>query len=514
MQEQNHFTHLDKQFLKIDNLTGYVVYCKDLKSDKPFGVISNSHEIKALSSYIPEKAKQYLIEIEDKRFYYHKGIDLRAISRAIYENIKAGSLAQGGSTISQQLARNLLRDNRKTILRKIQEALFAISLERANTKEEILNLYLDNVYFGRNIWGLRAATLSYFGKEIQSLSQQQILYLITIIRGPNLYLKRFDLTAKRYSRINEILLERNILTKNKFRKNMHCEFAFNRIELQNIHQKAIPYIIYHIDNAKKQIHSTLESKFQNFARQFVSNSKYPVSIIILKKTKIIGLASSYGTDYPFVSKSNVGSTLKPFLYVYLRSQGILKEEKFHSRTNSLNWNVREIDIDRSGAEIMNLQEALYCSNNNTFINAASKVGIDNTLVFLAKILNKPISDFFPSTILGASKGGISLYELAMAYATFFGDSNVNEFKIECLQSLNKIFFEKMGFSIKNAFLKTGTTNENKERYVILGNAELTFAFLRNENPLNDNTKDGNFLAQISKSLKNIFTTRKKNYKWT
>lgn len=167
----------------------------------------------------------------------------------------------------------------------------------------------------------------------------------------------------------------------------------------------------------------------------------------------------------------------------------------------MNWEVREVGYYKSR---LNLQEALFYSNNNSFLNAAEKVGIENSLKFLSDIFNKPETDFFPSSILGATKNGISLYELALAYSNYFNFENLTDTKTECLSILNKVFSEKLGLRIENAFLKTGTTNDNKERYAVLGNADLVYAILRNENELNDESKEGNFMKQISRSVSSMF----------
>ena len=187
-------------------LDGFVIYCKDTEGIMPLGVVSDSYECNAISNYVPTRIKEFLVEVEDRRFYRHSGIDIKGISRALGTNIKAGRIVQGGSTISQQLARNILRDNRKTISRKLKETLKAIQIERKYSKDEILNLYFNSVYFGKNIWGLRTAGLFYFGKEVEKLTQSEQLYLLTILRGPNYYSKRPEVTGKRYDVINNISL--------------------------------------------------------------------------------------------------------------------------------------------------------------------------------------------------------------------------------------------------------------------------------------------------------------------
>ena len=488
---------------------GYVIYCKESDKEIPLGVVSDNYDCKAISDYVPNRLKDFLVEIEDRRFYSHKGIDFKGISRALVENIKVGSIVQGGSTISQQLARNLIRDNRKTVTRKVKETIKAIQIERQYSKEEILNLYFNNVYFGKNIWGLRAAGLFYFGKEIEKLNQSELLYLLTILRGPNYYAKRPEVALKRYKAINNILYDRKVISKNRFQKNAKSKPTITETQLCNIKNVSIPYISNHIDTKKKIITSDIDIKTQAFTKKFVAESKYPVTIIAIRQGKVIGFASSYGTDYPFISKSNVGSTLKPFLYCHLRNNGVSEFEKFNAFKNNLDWEVREVGHYKSQ---LNIQEALFHSNNNVFLNAANKIGFDTNFKFLADTFNKPITDFYPSSVLGATKSGISLYELALAYSNYFNATNLTDTKIECLAILNKIFYEKLGLKIENAFLKTGTTNNNKERYAVLGNADLTFAILRNENEINDESKDGNFMRQIARSFSSIFKP-KSNFVW-
>lgn len=483
-----------------NEFNGYVIYGKDSEREKPLGVVSDTYECQAISDYVPTRLKEIVVEIEDKRFYSHNGIDFKGVSRAIIENIKAGRIVQGGSTISQQLARNLIRDTSKTVIRKLKETVKAIQIENQYSKDEILNLYFNSIYFGKNIWGLRTAGLFYFGKEIEKLSQTDLLYLLTILRGPNYYSKRPEIAHKRYNTINRILLDRKIISKSRFQKNQRSKIIVSKISLSSFNNASIPFIANRIDNKKKTVITSIDFRTQEFVKKFVSESKYPVSIVALRKDKIIGFASSYGTDYPFISRSNVGSTLKPFLYCFLKEHGISGIEKFDALRNNLNWEVREAGYYKSH---LNLQEALFYSNNNSFLNAAEKVGIENSLKFLSYIFNKPETDFFPSSILGATKNGISLYELALAYSNYFNFNNLTDTKTECLSILNKVFYEKLGLRIENAFLKTGTTNDNKERYAVLGNADLVYAVLRNENELNDESKEGNFINQISRSISSM-----------
>lgn len=119
---------------------GFVTYTQGKRNRKiPFGIVSQSYKQKAIVTHYSRKIRKNLIAIEDKRYFSHLGIDIKSISRALYMNIKARRIIQGGSTITQQLARNLFEDHSITFHRKIKEILYAMSLEREHTKEEILD---------------------------------------------------------------------------------------------------------------------------------------------------------------------------------------------------------------------------------------------------------------------------------------------------------------------------------------------------------------------------------------
>lgn len=489
-------------------IDGFVIYNRYKNKNKAFAVVSNDYECNAKSSNIPNKLKEYIVPIEDKRFYEHNGIDLRGISRALLRNLINMKILEGGSTISQQLARNLLRDNNRTILRKLRETKKAIFLENNFTKDEILNLYFDNVYFGKNIRGIRTASLYYFDKEPEKLNNYEIIYLITILRGPNFYVNNVDKAYNRMKILSNLLYQNQNINRNQLTKLNRKKINSESNVIIPIKKDIIPYIVKNINFNKKTIDSTLNPSFQNFANQIVKDSKYPLSVIIIKNKKVVGFSSYYGSDYPFIFKSNVGSTLKPFLFYLAKKNGIDNTEKFNAHQNNLNWNVREVTWTNKK---LNLKEALFYSNNNSFINIVDKIGLEKSLNFLSKILNIPYKDLFPSSILGATKNGISLYQLALLYNQFLSEG-IDKEKRELMNVLNLIFKSKINIDIENVFLKTGTTNDNDERLAIIHQADLTFAFLRNENPLNDHSKDGSFLLQIKQSLLSFFKTSKE-HKW-
>lgn len=136
---------------------------------------------------IPDHLKQALVAVEDWRFWNHWGLDLRYLARASLANLLAGRIIQGGSTITQQLARNMFLTPERTLARKLKEALLAIQLERYYTKEEILELYLNQVYFGAGAYGVEAAAQTYFRRHVWELDLPQCALLAALPKAPTVY---------------------------------------------------------------------------------------------------------------------------------------------------------------------------------------------------------------------------------------------------------------------------------------------------------------------------------------
>lgn len=136
-------------------------------------------------STLPDYVPQAVLAIEDKRFYQHLGVDFEGLSRALVENLEAGRVVQGGSTITQQLAKNLFLTNERTFRRKAQEIALALWLERRFTKDEILALYLSRVYFGAGAWGVEAASERYFDKPARELTLSEAALLAALLKAPS-----------------------------------------------------------------------------------------------------------------------------------------------------------------------------------------------------------------------------------------------------------------------------------------------------------------------------------------
>ena len=142
---------------------------------------------------IPPQMRTAMIAIEDRRFRSHIGVDPIGIARALKVKAATGHWAQGGSTITQQLARNIFLTNNRSFARKFKEAILALALERKFSKDQILELYLNQIYFGHGRYGVEEAARVYFGKAVKDVTLAEAALLAGIIKGPNLYSPRVDL---------------------------------------------------------------------------------------------------------------------------------------------------------------------------------------------------------------------------------------------------------------------------------------------------------------------------------
>lgn len=198
---------------------GYSDY-KDALEKKPLA--QAMEEITQKPSYVsleqvPDIYKQALIAVEDHRFYDHMGVDVIATGRAIVNDIKAMDFVEGGSTITQQLAKNMYFTQEKTLERKAAEMLMALKIEREYSKEEILEAYINSIYYGEGYYSLREASLGYFGKEPWDMTDDECTLLVGVPNAPAVYAPSVDMemARKRQQQVlsmmqqNEVLAEMN-----------------------------------------------------------------------------------------------------------------------------------------------------------------------------------------------------------------------------------------------------------------------------------------------------------------
>src|SRR5512139_1520051 len=167
---------------------------------------------------IPDHVKKAFVAIEDVRFYSHPGVDFIGILRALVQDIRAGGMVQGGSTITQQLAKMLFLKPEKSIMRKIKEAVLSLQIERRYTKDEILGIYLNQAYFGTRAFGIEAASQAYFGKPVTELSAGEGALLATLPKAPSQYspFRNPEKSRERRTSVLNIMLRHKFITRGQY----------------------------------------------------------------------------------------------------------------------------------------------------------------------------------------------------------------------------------------------------------------------------------------------------------
>ena len=184
---------------------------------------------------IPDAAEKAMIDTEDRKFYSHKGIDLKAVAAAAVSLVKnKGQIKRGGSTITQQLARNIYLNNAKEWSRKIKEMFIALELEKKYSKEQILEFYINNIYFANGYYGLEAASKGYFSKSCSELSLAQITFLCSIPNSPTRYdpIVNYDNTVERKNRILEQMLSEGDITEEEYNQALSEKIELNVPEVK------------------------------------------------------------------------------------------------------------------------------------------------------------------------------------------------------------------------------------------------------------------------------------------
>lgn len=208
---------------------GYSIYKNALKemplSEKVTAIREKENYVKI--EELPEIYLKAVVSVEDHRFYEHNGIDIIAIGRAIVNDIKEMSFVQGGSTITQQIAKNIYFTQEKKFTRKIAEVFMAFDLEKNYEKDEILELYLNTSYFGDGYNTAKEAALGYFGKEPKEMTDYEAIMLAGIPNAPSVYAptKNLELAKQRQAQVMRKMVEYGVITQEE--ADMILETDFN-----------------------------------------------------------------------------------------------------------------------------------------------------------------------------------------------------------------------------------------------------------------------------------------------
>lgn len=410
---------------------------------------------------IPPILIKTLLIIEDRRFFSHFGVDPIAIGRALWIDVSRGVVVQGGSTLTQQLAKNLYYSPKRTIGRKLREVMAAMALEFKYRKEEILESYLNEIYLGQagpvSIYGVGEAAHRYFSKNLDELSIDEMALIVGLIKGPNTYspVKDIEYATKRRNVVLRRLREEGILTEDAVAQ------AMNRPVKVMLNQDVLtdaPYFVDHLLREIEQgigmdipdgarIYSTLDPRIQRIVAQVLQEGltklerSYPAlagvepplqgAVVVLDVRTGHVLAMVGGRNYRLSqfnravqAHRSAGSLFKPFVYLAgfeaARNQGttgltpatLLADEPVALESDIGSWSPQNYDRQYRGQ--VTVRTALEQSLNVPAVRTAHRTGITAlTSLLHAFGITTPLADDL-SLVLGSSS--VSLLQITSAYA--------------------------------------------------------------------------------------------------
>lgn len=378
---------------------------------------------------LPAHVREAFLAIEDRRFYSHWGIDPRGIARAAWHNLGSGGVREGGSTITQQLAKNAFLDSDRTAARKIREMMISFWLEAWLTKDEILSRYLSNVYFGDNVYGIRAAAKHYFGRTPEDLNIGQAAMLAGLVKAPSRLAPTGNLKGARAREAVVVgaMVDAGFLT----------QAEADRVQPQRVlpdAPNALPNGTYFADwvlpSARDQageiktettVQTTLDRQMQRAAERAVKRAGLKQAQVALVAMRPDGrvVAMVGGKDYgksPFnratQARRQPGSTFKLFVYLAAMRAGMTPDSTVEDRPVEISgWKPKNSDGKYLGT--ITLREAFARSSNVAAARLTQQVGVRAVIKAARDLgISTPIPE--EATIaLGTST--VSLLELTAAY---------------------------------------------------------------------------------------------------
>ncbi len=434
-------------------------------------------------SQIPDSVRIATIAAEDKSFYSHPGIDFLAMARAIRTNVRNGEILQGGSTITQQLARNVFLNRDKTYLRKYFETILAIKIERSFSKDQILDMYLNEVPYGSNAYGIEAASETYFGKPAKNLTLDESAFLAAMTKAPSYY--------SPYGPNNEALVARQKNILNKIEElNLLPQSETDKAVAENTLSKIVPikrtieaphFVFYVIGELEKKyskdfletgglrIYTSLDYDLQKAAEKSIADgakknqsrraSNAALVAINPKSGEILAMVGSKDYfDKKIDGQVNVatmprqpGSSFKPVIYSTAFENGYQPESLIIDEPTIFSNNPGKPYIpnnyDGSFHGIVTMREALGMSLNIPAIKTLDLVGLTKGLEMAKRLGITTIDDkrkYGLSFAIGS--GEVKLLDLTSVFSVFANDGKRNNPQpiLAISENNENFYYEKNG----------------------------------------------------------------------
>ncbi len=395
--------------------------------------------LKEMSPYLPKA----VIATEDRRFYGHFGIDPFGLARALFANISAGHVVQGGSTITQQLAKNLFLTPERSLTRKIQETLLALWLEHRFSKSQILEIYLNRVYLGAGTYGVDAAAHRYFQKSARRINLYESAVIAGLLKAPTRFNPTHDRdkTAARAAQVLAKMVEARYITETQSAAAIRAGSSLATVAVTR------PGARYFADWVAEQLGEFTETTrdltvFTTLDPRMQAEAEAAISDLLVRRGgkmavrqgALVAMAPNGavramvgGRDYgesqfnrATQAQRQPGSAFKPFVYLAGLEAGLQPTDVFTDAPVRVgNWRPRDFAGHYQGE--MTLTEGLAQSINTIAVQVAQRTGVRNVAAVARRLgISSPLSTD-PSLALGTNE--VNLTELVSAYAPFVNDGN-------------------------------------------------------------------------------------------
>lgn len=396
---------------------------------------------------MPMQLRQAVIATEDKRFYEHKGVDPIGILRAVVTDVIKRKNLQGGSTITQQYIKQAFVGPQKTLKRKLQEAIMATELDRRFSKDEILELYLNTIYFGHGSYGVQSASKTYFGKSVSELNLEECATIAAVIKSPGLYSPYLDPDAaiKRRNVVLKLMSDQSIITASEFQTAKAKPLTVKGLKSPRTNAP------YFVDWVKAQVierfgsdtlyrggitvKTTLDWEAQKSAekaiREALNRGDDPSAALVsldVETGEIIALVG--GRDYnaqqfnvATQGKRQPGSAFKPFVLATAIEKGLSLDEVVPTKARSFKVSNGTWRVTGSTKGPMTIREATAQSVNSVYAKMILDVGPDAVVETAHTLGIKSTIEEVPAIALGGLSKGVTPLEMANAYATLATGGN-------------------------------------------------------------------------------------------
>ncbi len=398
---------------------------------------------------IPDNVKKATVAIEDDDFYRHHGVDFRGILRAVYNNFTGGSV-QGGSTITQQLVKNAILTSERTLTRKVKEVILAIEIEQKFSKDEILGLYLNEIPYGSNAYGIEAAAQTYFDKEAKELTLAESALVASLPQSPT-RLSPFGPNKEELLGRKDFVLERmeklGMITQEEMEDAQKEELAFTK---QKIEIKA-PHFVFWVkellvekygenvvERGGLKVTTSLDPKLQEIAEKAVrEGAKRNEEQYGAQNAALVAIEPKTGQVMAYVgsrdyfsdeidgsvdiprSMQQVGSSFKPYEYAVAFAKGYPPSTMLHDLVTDFGGNYKPLDYDKGQRGFVSMRSALQMSLNIPAVETTYLAGLDNVLDFVHKLGVSDLNDRDSYGLaIGLGAGEIKLVDHVYAFSTF------------------------------------------------------------------------------------------------